>query len=49
MMEAGFIHDVSLEQKNDRDKISIENPSLQESMAVVPSDAVSEPLDRRPS
>lgn len=45
MMEAGFIHDVSLEQKNDRDRISIENPSFHELMAVVPSDATFEPLE----
>lgn len=45
-MEAGFIHNVSLEQKNDRDMINIENPSFQESMAIVPSGRVLEELER---
>lgn len=45
-MEAGFIHDVSLDQKNDRDMINIENPPFQESMAIVPSGTVLEELER---
>lgn len=45
-MEAGFIHDVSLEQENDRDMINIENPSFQESMAIVPSGTVLGELER---
>lgn len=45
MMEVGFIYDVSLEQKNDRDKISIENLLFQELMVVVLLDVVFELLD----